>query len=92
RTKDYLWIKKRQFPINENNYLFLALCLRDQENMLYLIPSTAWNSQNDLFRDRPYNKPGQTSEPEWGMDFTKKSIPLLEAFRFDTIAPSLLDA
>jgi hypothetical protein len=90
RSHDYFYMEKPKFPINESTYLFLALCPEKiSEDTFYLIPSTAWRTPNDLFRDRDYVKKGQKSKPEWGLTFTKKSLPLLDYYRFSERIQSL---
>ena len=34
-----------------------------------------------LFVERNYDKPGQKSAPEWGINLSKKNLPLLETYR-----------
>jgi len=46
----------------------------------FLIPSTAWNNSNELFRERDYQKEGQRSLPEWGLNLSKRNLRLLEEY------------
>ncbi|MDN4066650.1 hypothetical protein QYF50_01985 [Paenibacillus vini] len=57
----------------------------------FLIPSEAWKVPNDIFVDRDYDKPGQTSKPEYGINISNKNYDILEIFNFeDTIKDFLL--
>ena len=38
---------------------------------------------NAVLVDRKYDKPGQKSEPEWGINISKKNYGLLDAYRAD---------
>ena len=47
---------------------------------MYLIPSTKWCEPEGIFVDRPYDKPGQKSEPEFGMNVSKRGLRKLQEF------------
>ncbi|WP_289600611.1 hypothetical protein [Allofournierella massiliensis] len=47
----------------------------------YVIPSQTWTIPNALFVERNYDKPGQKSAPEWGINLSKKNLPLLEPYK-----------
>ena len=80
RQLNYSFIEKTKFPISPARYLCLLLFLnREKENPeIYLIPSTVWLTPNALFVDRKYE--GKKSHPEWGLQFSKKNMPLLKPF------------
>ena len=69
----------------ENPRLCLCLLLFEQGRLpdLYLIPATAWQTETPLFRSHEYGKPGQSSEAEYGLNLSRKNMPLLETFRFE---------
>jgi hypothetical protein len=48
---------------------------------LYLIPATEWLSPNALLVDRDYV--GLKSKPEWGVQLSGRTRPLLAPYRFD---------
>ena len=48
-----------------------------------MIPATAWNTPNAVLVDRKYDKPGQKSEPEWGINISKKNYHLLDEYKVD---------
>lgn len=50
---------------------------------VYLFPATVWNDLNSLFVSHDYDKPGQKSEPEWGINFSKKNKEELEKYRIE---------
>ena len=40
---------------------------------VYIFPSTVWNNPSPLFVDYLYDKPGQKSKPEYGINYNKKN-------------------
>lgn len=79
---DYVFMTKRHWVItNENLYLFLMIFEQGKEPQPYIIPATAWRVPNDLLKIRNYD--GLKSEPEYGMNLSKKNRPLLEEFIID---------
>lgn len=58
---------------------------------IFLIPAQAWEVPNEMFVDRNYDKPGQKSAPEYGINISKKNYSILEIFKFeDSIQDFLL--
>ncbi len=50
--------------------------------IFFLIPSAAWEEPNEVFVDRKYDKVGQKSQPEWGINISNKNYYILEIFNF----------
>lgn len=50
---------------------------------IFLIPSQAWEVPNEIFIDRNYNKPGQKSIPEYGVNISKRNYSIREIFKFE---------
>jgi hypothetical protein len=57
---------------------------------IYLIPSKVWKSPNEVFVDRDYDKPGQTSKPEYGINISQKNYDILDKYRFETVVQNFL--
>ncbi len=78
----YVFMRKSQFPINKNVFLSLII-IKDGRLFHYLICSDEWNKRAySFFKDRRYE--GKKSKPEWGLNLTQKSLPILDAtFRFE---------
>lgn len=78
--------KKSKFDITNKN-LYLALLIFNVGEMpeVFLIPAKAWEVPNEIFVDRTYDEPGQTSKPEWGINLSKKNHSSLENFKFEKI-------
>jgi len=55
-----------------------------------LIPSQAWEVPNEMFVDRNYDKPGQKSVPEWGINVSNKNYSILEIFKFQNTIKDFL--
>ena len=81
RSMGYVFMQKSKFSLGENVYLSLGLLFQDEPPLLYLIPSTVWLSPDSVFVERNYE--GLKSKPEWGLNISKKNMPVLEQYRFE---------
>jgi len=66
--------------------LYMALVQIDPKKLppiLYLIPSTAWECENALLRNREYSKKGKKSKDEWGLNLSPKNFSLLEEYKIE---------
>lgn len=81
RNWGYVFIPKDKMEIRSTRLVFLLLFADGNLPDCYVVPSTAWTVPNALLVERNYGKPGQTSKPEWGLNLSKKNMPLLEPFR-----------
>ena len=88
RSTGYVFMQKKKFVLREHLYMALGLLEDGKPPDLYLIPSTAWNEENSLFVSRDYE--GLKSNPEWGLNISKKNMPLLEPYSFDNIVESMI--
>jgi len=90
RGKGYVFVPKSKFDINKEN-LYLVLLVFDQGKLpdVFLVPAKVWKEPNAVFVDRKYDKPGQTSEPEYGINISKKNNGILEIFRFEEVVSEL---
>ncbi|MEY2372153.1 DUF4365 domain-containing protein [Lysinibacillus capsici] len=84
RGTGYVFMQKSKFDITNKN-LYLALLIFNVGEMpdVFIIPAQAWEVANEVFVDRNYDKPGQTSKPEWGINISKKNYSILEIFKFE---------
>ncbi|MFJ7887273.1 DUF4365 domain-containing protein [Lysinibacillus xylanilyticus] len=84
RSTGYVFMQKSKFDITNKN-LYLALLIFNVGEMpdVFIIPAQAWEFPNEVFVDRNYDKPGQTSKPEWGINISKKNYSILEIFKFE---------
>lgn len=84
RGTGYVFMQKSKFDITNKN-LYLALLIFNVGEMpdVFIIPAQAWEVPNEIFVDRNYDKPGQTSKPEWGINISKKNYSILEIFKFE---------
>lgn len=92
RGTGYVFAQKSKFNIsNPNLYMALLIFKEGQTPDFFLIPSEAWKVPNEVFVDRDYDKPGQTSKPEYGVNISNKNYDILGIFNFeDTIKDFLL--
>ena len=84
RNKGYVFMAKNKFDISNKNLYLTLLLFEDGKNPdIFLIPSAAWEVPNEVFVDRDYDKPGQTSKPEYGINISNKNYDILEIFKFE---------
>ena len=82
RNYGYVFITKSQMPNLTDNRLVCCLNFNDGKLPdVFIIPASAWEKPNSVFVDRPYDKPGQKSAPEWGIQMSKKNYHLLDPYR-----------
>lgn len=87
RDLNYVFIRKAVFPLSDTRYLALVLFPPSGDPDLFLIPARAWATPNALFVSRDYV--GKRSDPEWGLNLSRKNLLLLEPFRLRTVAAAL---
>lgn len=79
---NYTFISKELMDCNDDKRLVCFLKFLDGRLPdVYVIPATAWQNLNDALIYRKYDKPGQSSKPEWGISCANKNLPLLEKYR-----------
>ncbi|GGL55700.1 DUF4365 domain-containing protein [Sporolactobacillus putidus] len=75
-TSNYVLIKKKYFNnTKENLYVYLLYFVRGESPRHFMIPAKAFQDENDLIRNRK-----DYPEPEFGLNISKKNMPLLEPF------------
>lgn len=89
RSLGYIFMQKSKFPIRDGMYLALVLLTENEVPRLYLIPATVWKIPNSTFVSRDYDADGQISKPEWGINLSKKNLPCLAPYEFDTTVDRL---
>jgi hypothetical protein len=89
RAMGYVYMQKSKFPLRQSTYLALGLFTEGHEPKLFLIPSTVWRTPNETFVDRKYEKDGQKSKPEWGVNVSKKNMPELSQYAFESTVNAL---
>ncbi|MFD0961555.1 DUF4365 domain-containing protein [Paenibacillus chungangensis] len=91
RSLNYTFMQKSKFNIdNPNLYLTLLLFKQDQMPNVFLIPSTTWREPNEVFVDKDYDKPGQTSKPEYGINISRKNMDKIEEYKFKDIIKTFM--
>jgi hypothetical protein len=79
RTPVYSFWEKKRFLIEANRFAALVLLRDGEPPAAYLVPANAWLAPNQLVVSRDYE--GLASEPEWGLNLSGKTLPLLENYR-----------
>ena len=82
-----IFFRKDKFKLRENLIATIVLFFENNSPKIYLIPSTVWSNPNRLFVSRDYI--GKKSKPEWGLNLSKRNLPLLDQYEFDKAVQGL---
>jgi hypothetical protein len=80
RKSGYIFMRKSHFQPRKGLYVAVGYLVDGSEPVSYLIPSEVWKSPSSIFVDRDYDKPGQQSQPEWGINFSRKKVSHLSQY------------
>ena len=84
REYGYIFMAKSKMPEPSDERLICFLHFIDGKLPdVFVIPASAWKNPNTILVDRKYDKPGQKSEPEWGVNVSKKNYNLLSKYSAD---------
>ena len=84
RDYGYIYMAKSKMPkLSEDRLVCYLHFVDGQLPDVFVIPAIAWNIPNAVLVDRKYDKPGQKSEPEWGINISKKNYNLLDEYKAD---------
>ncbi len=87
RESGYIFLSKDKTPLSPHR-LIAVVILRDcQPPNLYLISTLAWERPNSLFVSHDYK--GKKSDPEWGLNVSKKNQGLLDSYAFEKVIVEL---
>jgi len=81
-TSQYTFVSQDNFDVNDNQ-LFIAV-LYDSgpaTREVYLLPASTWGQRVEHFTTKNYDKPGQKSKPEYGINFSGKTIEDISSYR-----------
>ena len=78
----YVYVAKECWKdgLRENLYLALVLIRNGELPEVLFIPSVVWLTPNHIFKDKLYDKEGQTSKPEWGINLSNKNLDELRSY------------
>ena len=90
RGYKYFFFLKKNFNQDRENLLAAIVVFMNDGKLpdLYLIPSKAWLEPSILFASKDYGK-GMKSDPEWGINLSKKNERLLPQFAFDKVIQTI---
>jgi hypothetical protein len=88
RNLNYIFFSKSTFSPRPNLLAALVLYFDGEPARPFLVPSTAWLSPNALFVSRDFGG-SLKSRPEWGINLSRRNMPLLETFGFDRTVSKL---
>lgn len=84
RDYGYIYMAKSKMPeLSEDRLVCYLHFIDGQLPDVFVIPAAAWKNPNAVLVDRKYDKPGQKSEPEWGINISKKNYNLLDEYKAD---------
>lgn len=91
RGYSYVYAQKSKMPLSPT-HLFCYLRFADGAlPEVYVIPSTVWLTPNETFVSRDFQKAGQTSKPEWGINVSGKNLVKLAPYHAERYLPLLLE-
>ena len=92
RDYGYVFISKSKMPVLAAHRLVCFMHFIDGKLPdVFVIPATAWAAPNAVLVDRNYDKPGQTSKPEWGISISRKNYSILEQYSADIKLKEMLE-
>ena len=84
RNTGYVFVQKDKLEIQENWLLCLMRFIDGALPEVFIVPATTWIAAKGPFVSRNYDKEGQKSKPEWGINLSNKNLPTLKAFSSDS--------
>ncbi|HML97252.1 MAG TPA: hypothetical protein PKD75_02115 [Tepidiformaceae bacterium] len=85
RGLQYVFFPKQHFEPADSLVAAVVLFFDGEEPRLFLVPSVAWREPDRLLVEHDYG--GLKSRPEYGLNVSKRNMPLLERFDFgETVA------
>lgn len=81
RGYNTVFIPKDKMVLDEYRLICFLHFTNGELPEVYIIPATEWKNPNFLLVERNYDKPGQKSKPEWGINYSKKNISLLDKYK-----------
>jgi hypothetical protein len=82
RRLNQIFFLKDDFKPSEDLTAAIVLFTDNEAPSLYLVPSLAWLEPDALFRDNEYPPP-KKSKADWGLNLSKRNLPLLEPYAFE---------
>jgi hypothetical protein len=79
RRPVYAFWTKKSFGLAPNRFGALVLLRDGHPPAAYLVPALAWRTPDALVVSRDYD--GLASEPEWGLNLSGRTLPLLDEYR-----------
>lgn len=88
----YIFSRKVNLNIEDPNWFVVIVYMPYDANIkdLYIVPAIEWGKDIYPFKGKDYNKPGQVSEPEWGISFSQKAKDAMESYRFPLMIDKLI--
>lgn len=80
---NYTFILKDKIKMDDRHLVCFLHFIDGQMPDVYIIPITAWKTPNSVLVDRNYDKPGQKSKPEWGINYSEKNKHLIAQYKID---------
>ena len=82
RNYGYVFVAKSKMPeLSDSRLVCYLHFLEDKLPDIFVIPASAWKNPNAVLVDRKYDKPGQKSSPEWGINISRKNYNLLDSYK-----------
>lgn len=80
---NYVFIQKDKIKLDDKHLICYMRFCDGALPSVYIIPASVWASPNAVFVSHDYDKPGQSSKPEWGINYSDKNSCLLDPYKSD---------
>ena len=80
RDAGYVFMPKVYMQLECNRLVCLLRFTEGQLPEVYIIPAMAWLNPTALLVEHNYDKEGQKSRPEWGINISKKNLEELRMY------------
>lgn len=87
RGLKYIFFPKSTFELRDNLLAAIVIFIPLLPPELFLVPARVWERLNRLFVGYDYE--GKKSKPEWGLNLSKTTYPLLADYAFDKVVGTL---
>lgn len=92
RNKSFVSIAKSKMPKLTDRRLVCCIQLLDGNlPNVFVIPAIVWCQPNAVFRSHDYDKPGQKSKPEWGINISDINYDCLVPYQIETKLKEIMD-
>ena len=80
---NYVFVYKDKMLLDGSHLVCYIPFIDGKPPELYIIPATAWLRPQPPLTDHNYDGPGRSSQPEWGINYSRTSLDKLASYKAD---------